>query len=85
VRLAVNSPLQPVPTLDEADRDPAKLASLSVEAVETLLARCHTLEGALFARLLAARANGHAPPPEEDRLLAATEAAKRLATTEDWL
>jgi hypothetical protein len=68
-----------LPSLDQLARNPTKLADLSLEVVEALLVRCHTLERALFTRLLAARADGHAGPPEEDRLLTAAEAA------EDWL
>jgi hypothetical protein len=74
-----------VPTLDALAAHPEMVAELRVELAEALLARCHTLEGALFARLLAARTNGGPVASEEDRLLAAADAAERLATTEDWL
>jgi predicted DNA-binding transcriptional regulator AlpA len=78
--------LHAVPSLDELAADPGKTSELSVTTVEALLARCHTLEGVLFARLLAARKNDHHPAVcEEDRLLTVAQAAKQLAETEDWL
>ena len=78
------SDLRSLAALDELARDPAKAADLPVEVVETMLARCHTLEGTLFARLLAARTNGHAPATDT-QLVDAEDAARMLGRTTDWI
>ncbi len=59
----------PAPTLDQLAADPAQAASLPVEVVETLLSQCHVIEGALLARLLAARpqADGQPEAPAEGK------------------
>jgi excisionase family DNA binding protein len=75
----------PIPTLDELAADPARAAELPVDAAERLLGRAIAVQGVIYGRLLAARADSAHPPASEDRLLTVTQAAERLSTTKDWL
>ena|SRR5712691_7677120 len=71
-------------TLDEIAQDPAKTSGLSMDAAEKLLAQAHVAEGALLARLMAARASTDGQleaKAEEDRWLTPEEAAALLGLT----
>jgi predicted DNA-binding transcriptional regulator AlpA len=82
-------PLAPmaVPTLDEVASNPERATALPAGTLQGLLCRCLTVQTALMGALLAA--SGHTTEvtedPTPDTLLDVTEAAKRLATTRDWL
>lgn len=77
----------PVPSLDELAANPERAQSLPVEAAQVLQTKCLFVLNALWGRCLAAHAEQPAAAALEptDRLLDVTEAAKRLATTRDWL
>jgi excisionase family DNA binding protein len=76
--------LAALPSLDQLANDPAKASTLPPEVAVALLAKIATLNAVLLVSALA-QASTHAAPPEGDRLLTPAEAAKRLATTVDWL
>lgn len=76
-----------VPTLDELAIDPARASTLPPRALQGLLCRCATVQAVLLGALMAAStgmANTASEPPK-DTLLDVTEAARRLATSPDWL
>jgi len=76
-----------VPTLDELAIDPARASSLPAGALQGLLCRCATVQTILLGALMTASASmpGTKNVPAKDALLDVTEAAKRLATSTDWL
>jgi len=79
--------LKPLSTLDQLAADPAKATTLPMEVVEALLAECHALqgryhvvEGALLARLVAARAQGNIRPeaPRGQPLVVGMDGAAKI-------
>jgi excisionase family DNA binding protein len=76
-----------VPTLDELAADPERAMTLSAAALQGLLCRCVTVQTAVLGALVAAsgRTTEVATAAAQDTLLDIAEAAKRLATTKDWL
>lgn len=75
-----------VPTLDEIAADPTRATGLPVDLLQVLYARCSALQASLLAALIAAASSRNAArPAEPDALLDVAAAAKRLATTPDWL
>ena len=66
--------------------DPSKTEKVPPEAVPALLGEIECLRAKLWARMMipSARGTGQAST-EEDRLLIAQEAAKRLGASEDYL
>jgi predicted DNA-binding transcriptional regulator AlpA len=72
-----------IPTLDQLVHDPAQIAGLPADAVQSLWLEASQLERQLFLRLLAVSASNHTA--EEDRLLDVEEAAAILSKTVDWL
>jgi len=76
--------LTPLPTLDQLASDPGKATALPLDVAEKLLAQVHVIEGALLARLLAARSQGNGEALAGDRLLNVEEAARKLGMSEDW-
>jgi len=82
-------PIMPaaVPTLDELAADPMRANTLPAHAAEALQSKCLLVLNALWGRCLTARATVSEAPnePLADTLLDVGEAAKRLATTRDWL
>jgi predicted DNA-binding transcriptional regulator AlpA len=83
-RRTTGQPIE-VPTLDELAADPDRASALPVRAAEALQGKCLMALNALWGRCLAARADRADPEMAADTLLDVTEAAKRLATTRDWL
>ncbi|MGD0950449.1 MAG: helix-turn-helix domain-containing protein [Candidatus Binatia bacterium] len=83
------SPITPVavPSLDELAAEPDRASALPPVALQGLLCRCLTAQTALMGALFAASGHTTEVPrdPAPDALLDVTEAAKRLATTKDWL
>jgi predicted DNA-binding transcriptional regulator AlpA len=75
--------LRTVPTLDEVAHHPELAAELAPGMLKALLVKHATVGTILLGALLVAGENGK--PPEPDVLLDVETAAKRLATTEDWL
>src|SRR5262245_36764102 len=85
---AAGADLPPTDDLGALLADPSRVARMPVHEVPALLTqlasvqtRLAAVEGAVAARLLAARA----PQAEPDRLLTADQAADRLGVTKDWL
>jgi hypothetical protein len=76
-----------VPTLDELAADPARATALPPGTLQGLLCRCATVQTVLLGALMtaSARTADVAAEPPEDTLLDVTKAAKRLATSPDWL
>jgi predicted DNA-binding transcriptional regulator AlpA len=77
------SELRTLPTLDEVAHHPELAAELAPGMLKALLVKHATVGTILLGALLVAGENGK--PPEPDVLLDVETAAKRLATTEDWL
>jgi hypothetical protein len=75
-----------VPTLDEVASNPERATALPAGTLQGLLCRCATVQTVLLGALLTASARtGADAAPEPETLLDIGEAAKRLATTRDWL
>jgi predicted DNA-binding transcriptional regulator AlpA len=70
-------------TLADLAREPGRAADVPAEAIPGLLAQLAAAQTALAGRLLA-MPSGTARAPSEE-LLTVEEAARRLATTPDWL
>ena len=77
------SELRTLPTLDEVAHHPELAAELAPGMLKALLVKHATVGTILLGALLVAGENGK--PPESDVLLDVETAARRLATTEDWL
>ena len=77
------SELRTLPTLDEVAQHPERATELPPELLKALLVKHASVGTILLGALLVAAENGK--PPEADVLLNVEAAAKRLATTEDWL
>lgn len=74
------------PSLIELAQDPARAATVPLEAVPALLAQLAALQSALAARLLAAPNGAPAPEaPVTDRLLTAAQTAPLLGVAPSWL
>jgi hypothetical protein len=81
-------PITPVavPTLDELAAEPNRASMLPTAALQGLLCRCATVQTVLLGALMAASAcTGADDASEPETLLDIGEAAKRLATSRDWL
>jgi predicted DNA-binding transcriptional regulator AlpA len=76
-----------VPTLDELAAEPARASTLPPAVLQALLCRSATVQTILLGALMtaSARTADSVSDPPEDTLLDVTEAAKRLATSPDWL
>jgi hypothetical protein len=76
-----------VPTLDELAAEPNRASALPPTTLQGLLCRCVTVQTVLLGALMTAseRTADVAAKVPEDILLDVTEAAKRLATSPDWL
>jgi hypothetical protein len=79
--------MQPIPTLDELVRAPARATELRPETIAELLAQCGTAQGVLLAALVRSSQNGHGSTIQqaEVRLLTVDEAAAKLGVTPEWL
>jgi hypothetical protein len=74
-----------VPTLDEVVADPTRASSLPAGSLQALLCRCVMAQTVLLGALVAGSAPRTDAPVEPDALLDVKEAAKRMASTKDWL
>jgi hypothetical protein len=76
-----------VPSFDELAADPARAAALPVPVLQALLTRCGGLHATLVGALTVAAAQQYDRPSAEeaDVLLDIEAAARRLATSVDWL
>ena len=71
-----------LPTLDEIAAEPERARLMPRDALFGLATRCTAVQGILLAALAA---GAESPPRDEDLLLTAREAARRLSRTLDWL
>jgi hypothetical protein len=74
-----------VPTLDEVAAAPDRASALPPATLQRLLCRCATVQTVLLGALMSASARTADAAPEPETLFDIGEAAKRLATTRDWL
>ena len=79
VELPVGAP----PTLADLARDLTRASQVPPDAIPALLAQCAALQSTLTARLLVASPAATVAASED--LLTVDQAAKRLATSSDWL
>jgi len=72
--------MKAVPTLADLQADPGRASELPLQEAESLLSRCHVVQGVLLGRLLALRASdSHSDKAAApDRLLDVEQAALRL-------
>ena len=71
-------------TLFELLQDPQQAGELPQDEIFPILCKVGTLQGALLAALAKNQSDG-TKPPQEDRLLKVSEAAKVLGMTQDYL
>jgi hypothetical protein len=74
-------------TIGDLAREPARAATLPLDAVPDLLADVGRVHGLLLARLVTGNGNGAhapAPPAEPEHLLSAAEVAERFRVTTKW-
>jgi predicted DNA-binding transcriptional regulator AlpA len=72
-----------VPTLVDLLNDPERISALPKDVIAELRGQIARLDTLLLSRLLSGEQTH--PNIDGDRLLTATEAAKKLGATEDWL